>query len=153
MSQPAPAAYHEGVSPLPTVLLRHQTRHGQHYDWLLCDPRDPAGPLPTFRVAQPTAMWATLRCVDLEPIAAHRRVYLAYEGNISGGRGQVRRVDQGVFTPVMWTASRIVIDLRTRCLTSRIEMRRVSSALWRARVEPSPRCPFGEPADCVIIEP
>lgn len=30
-----------------------------------------------------------------EPIGVHRREYLEFEGELSGGRGQVRRIDRG----------------------------------------------------------
>jgi len=119
---------------LPTALLLHVTRRGRHFDWLLGDPRDVGGRLLTFRVAWPFDAWASMRSWNLEPLAPHRRAYLAYEGGISDGRGQVRRIDEGVFVPVLWTPSRTIIELRTRRFTGSIELRRVSDRLWRGRM-------------------
>ena len=77
----------------PTVLLRHDLPDGSHhFDWLLA--RDPEGPLLTFRLdrdvaAEPTPSFAGQQLPD------HRRLYLDYEGPISGDRGTVRSVARG----------------------------------------------------------
>src|SRR5690349_7523608 len=71
---------------LPTVLLRHEAPDGSHYDWLLADPRtahDPESRLWTARVMEPSSRWAELGMWDLQPIGAHRRIYLTYEGPIN----------------------------------------------------------------------
>ncbi len=50
---------------------------------------------------QPLRTWRLLRDprggreTPVEPLGPHRREYLTYEGEISGGRGRVRRVDAG----------------------------------------------------------
>ncbi len=71
------------------AILRHEGVPGPHFDLLV----DVDG----------VALLATWRC-DAWPITAplillrqsdHRRIYLDYEGPISGNRGQVRRVDGG----------------------------------------------------------
>lgn len=98
-----------------TVLLRHDLPHdhphdhpagSHHFDWLF-EPADtpitPATPtsadpnarvLITFRLATPPhkALGATLAATRLPP---HRRLYLDYEGPISGNRGRVQRVASG----------------------------------------------------------
>ena len=76
--------------PLRFVLLEHRTTADLHWDLMV----EQAGQdtLVTWRLlADP------LRndCVRAESIGRHRKVYLDYEGEISGGRGSVRRVDRG----------------------------------------------------------
>lgn len=77
------------------VLLEHTLPDGaRHYDWLIDPDGRPETPLMSFR---------TMARVDrpgeggfeAERIHDHRRVYLEYEGEISGGRGSVRRVAAG----------------------------------------------------------
>jgi len=75
------------------VVLEHDSPRGRHWDlmlehegklrtWALAAPPDSPGPIPA------------------EPLADHRLVYLDYEGPISGGRGQVRRWDAGLYQPL-----------------------------------------------------
>lgn len=75
------------------AILRH-TGHGDtHYDLLL----EVAGreSLRTIQLAKwPLAVGESCTARELPP---HRRVYLEYEGEISGGRGEVTRVDEGSY--------------------------------------------------------
>ncbi|MBK7405568.1 MAG: hypothetical protein IPJ41_13305 [Phycisphaerales bacterium] len=82
-----------------SVLLRHDLPDGSHhFDWLI----EPAGPGPgtgpedrvlvAWRLPVPPGPGVELRAARLEP---HRRLYLAYEGPVSGGRGSVRRIASG----------------------------------------------------------
>ena len=74
-------------------VVLHHTGHGpDHYDFLLATDAD--GPLLTWRLAR----WPVdpADAVAAEPLPPHRRAYLTYEGEVSGGRGRVRRVAEGV---------------------------------------------------------
>lgn len=75
------------------VILHHRQEGSEHWDLMLergevlwtwrldRDPLDPRNyPIPAERIGD------------------HRKAYLTYEGPISGGRGTVRRVDQGTYT-------------------------------------------------------
>lgn len=136
---------------LPTALLQHTTRTGSHYDWLLADPRDPLGLLWTARTHESSDTWATRGSWKLEPISPHRRVYLDYQGAISGGRGSVLRVDRGWFVPQLWTASRMVLDLHfTRC-AGLVELRRVSRKCWVAMMMACDEAEF-EKAQCGDVD-
>lgn len=83
-----------------TVLLKHTQPDGAwHYDWLLARAGDEsgrgAGALITFRVfvdirSRSLADFVAIRLPD------HRAKYLHYEGELSGDRGRVERVDEGV---------------------------------------------------------
>lgn len=77
------------------VLLRHELPDGTwHHDWMLEDPGDPDGRLLTFRLDASVA-WPPRGGFEATRLGAHRREYLSYEGEISGGRGIVRRVARG----------------------------------------------------------
>lgn len=75
------------------VLLLHELPDGtSHYDWMI--ERCEQGPLVAFRVGERIDVrtcfeWTAQRLPD------HRRAYLDYEGEVSGGRGHVRRVASG----------------------------------------------------------
>src|SRR4051794_31238897 len=71
------------------VILEHDHPH-LHWDLML-----EAGPvLRTWRLAEPPQPG---RAVAAEPIADHRRLYLDYEGPVSGDRGRVKRWDWGTY--------------------------------------------------------
>lgn len=53
-------------------------------------------------------------------IADHRRLYLDYEGEVSGGRGTVKRVAAGEFAWVEDTPERVVVELRGANLAGRL---------------------------------
>lgn len=93
----------------------------RHYDWM-CESPDPGAGLVTFRL--PTEAMDPQRLLvawlgsesgvlDLvaERIDPHRRVYLDYEGPVSGGRGTVRRVAAGAHTWAVFEPGRIVLTL------------------------------------------
>jgi hypothetical protein len=75
--------------PLRYVVLRHEGFGEPHFDLMIEDVR--GGQLLTWR----SPAWPPVDGTKLTPLAAHRRAYLDYEGPLSGGRGSVRRVDQG----------------------------------------------------------
>jgi len=73
------------------VILLHETADGSHWDLML----ESGDVLLTWRLeCDPTthAQWP----IPARRIADHRRAYLEYEGPISGNRGRVRRIAEGV---------------------------------------------------------
>jgi hypothetical protein len=76
------------------VVLHHTGVAKEHFD-LLIDP-DGQSPLVSFRVGH----WPPGAIQPATPMAAHRRIYLIYQGEISAGRGQVRRVAEGQAVPL-----------------------------------------------------
>nr|WP_250846757.1 hypothetical protein [Aquisphaera insulae] len=50
----------------------------------------------------------------------HRLAYLSYEGSISGDRGAVRRVAEGTYSPIVWEATRLIVDLKGDQLVGRL---------------------------------
>jgi hypothetical protein len=98
----------EGSVDRPYVVLHHTGWGPAHYD-LLLDPADSAMLL-TWRLK----FWPPAEWVDADNLASHqteehegshhsvgerlpdhRRLYLTYEGPVSGGRGLVKRVAAG----------------------------------------------------------
>lgn len=92
------------------VLLLHELSDGDsHYDWLI-DPGEggqggeasggsPRGDpdervLIAFRLSERIDL-ALPRSFEAVRMADHRRLYLSYEGPLSGGRGHVRRLATG----------------------------------------------------------
>jgi hypothetical protein len=79
-------------APVRYVVLHH-TGHGEpHFDLMI--EAEAGGALMTWRL--PT--WPVDRPMPVERLADHRRAYLDYEGPVSRGRGEVRRVAAGTVT-------------------------------------------------------
>jgi len=77
------------MSELRYVVLRHDGIAEPHFDFLF--EREPGSDLITFRFPD-WPIWEVTEVTELRP---HRRVYLSYEGDISGGRGNVQRIAEG----------------------------------------------------------
>lgn len=79
------------------VILRHETPDGgHHFDVML--QRGPGEALITFRTEAPLHEFieeARGARFGLQRIGEHRGAYLTFEGELSGGRGRVRRVAAG----------------------------------------------------------
>ena len=73
-------------------VVLHHTGYGEdHFDLMLeVSAHDP---LITLR----SPVWPILEDVQLTPLGEHRREYLSYEGPVSGGRGDVKRVAAGTY--------------------------------------------------------
>ena len=107
------------------ALLEHRTSEGVHWDLLL----EVAGQsrLATWRLAaNPCITAGPIRC---ERIADHRRVYLEYEGPISGGRGDVKRVDGGAATWLAPPEQQTAFELRGGRLWGRYRIRQGEAGL------------------------
>jgi len=75
------------------VILRHSVNGGEHFDLMLeVEVQDK---LRTLQLAQ-WPLEPGVSCAARE-IGPHRRAYLDYEGEISGGRGHVVRVAAGTW--------------------------------------------------------
>lgn len=81
------------------VLLEHRW-NGVHWDFML----ESESALRTWALDDPIAPGKTLPARALDD---HRLLYLDYEGPISGGRGSVRRIDEGTYTVDEWSADRV----------------------------------------------
>jgi hypothetical protein len=88
------------------VLLLHSPDNGpSHFDWLLAREdvigSDEDRSLLTFRVGECIAALGPGSTFHAEPLENHRARYLRFEGPLGAGRGSVRRVAEGVWSPTI----------------------------------------------------
>lgn len=115
-----------------TTLLKHTLPDGtSHFDWLI--ETTPEAPLTTFRVAVRIDDPAC-EGFEAERLADHRRVYLDYEGEVSGGRGVVLQVARGEVRGEI-NADAATLHVGFGGAFRRWSGHRVSEALWRFRAE------------------
>ena len=85
------------------VVLGHRW-NGVHFDVML----ERGSVLRTWAIDAPIVPQTPQRARSLPD---HRLIYLDYEGPISGGRGEVRRIFEGTYNVVVWSDDRVVVDL------------------------------------------
>jgi hypothetical protein len=115
------------------VLLEHHW-NGVHWDLML----EAGDALRTWAIDAPIVPGVAL---PARALGDHRRLYLDYEGPVSGNRGWVRRVDSGVYEPQCWTADRVEAVFTGDQLVGRVELSRIGAG----DPEPEP-APGGESA-------
>jgi hypothetical protein len=100
------------------VLLEHRW-DGVHWDFML----EHGEFLRTWAIDAPV-----VADVDLPARALpdHRRIYLAYQGEVSGDRGTVSRVDEGDFTALIWEEGLVRVRLQGTQLVGEAEIRQVA---------------------------
>ena len=99
------------VTGIPFVVLHHTGYGKPHFDLMLA--MDDTGPLRTWRCSS----WPIDAATKIEPLPDHRRAYLIYEGEISGGRGQVRRVCSGTAFVRVETNETLSLDVLGQPIT------------------------------------
>ncbi len=87
-------------TPSPRFVVLQHTWNGVHYDVML----EHAETLRTWAVDEEIRPGFALRA---RPLPDHRRIYLDYEGPISGNRGRVTRLDRGTYEPIVWEPERV----------------------------------------------
>ncbi len=121
------------MARLATVLLRHETPSGGHFDWMLATPGgSPGAGLWTVRTDLAAAAWRGAGRWRLTRIADHRRQYLAYQGPLTGGRGSVRRVDAGWVRPWLWRSDEMIFDLMMSHCRGRVRVEQADADCWTA---------------------
>lgn len=110
-------------------MLRYSilTHTHPHWHWdLLIDP-DGEGLLRTWRLAKtpddPAQQGA-------EELPRHRRIYLEYEGPVSGNRGEVAQWDQGEYHLLEQAKGILRIHCQGRQISGEIELRQASETDW-----------------------
>ena len=102
------------------VLLNHQVgnlqgQRGDHFDFMVSPPD--SGPLWTWAIpdnplSKPLiSQTQPLEC-SVERLPDHRRVYLDYEGPISGDRGEVCQVARGSYEVVSWDDKQVELRIQ-----------------------------------------
>jgi hypothetical protein len=99
------------------VLLEHRWQ-GVHWDFMLED----GAALRTWAIDAPVVAGVDL---PARALPDHRRIYLEYEGEVSGDRGTVRRVAEGVYTASIWEDGRVRVRLEGAQLVGEVEIRQV----------------------------
>ena len=104
------------------VLLEHRW-NGVHWDFML---ETDDGPLRTWAINQAIEPGVNL---PARALADHRSIYLDYEGEVSGGRGVVRRIDRGTYVREIWTDDIVKVRLSGAQLLGPVELRRAVSGV------------------------
>ncbi len=110
------------------VILHHVGYGRPHWDFMLEQDES----LATWRVYHDLLEvgkeeWELLRIGD------HRPAYLDYEGAVSGGRGEVRRVCGGSYELREKNSQAWTVRLRSAALTGEFELRCVEGEQWLMR--------------------
>jgi len=117
------------------VVLLHETPVGHtratHFDLML----EENGVLRTWAVEN---MPKTGEVVSAEKLPDHRLHYLDYEGDVSGNRGHVSRVDSGMYDLVEDQPTAIIASLRGEKLRGTIALSQDETEPHRWRVSLSP---------------
>jgi len=117
---------------MPRFVLLEHLWDGVHWDFML----ERGEILRTWAIDAPIVSG---RDLPARALGDHRRIYLEYEGEISGGRGRVRRLDSGTYRAVDWSADRVQIEVAGSQLAGELELRFVGgeslgAPLWIFRM-------------------
>jgi len=104
------------------VILEHDYPE-RHWDLML----ESGEVLRTWRLAEPPRSGCAVRA---EASFDHRRLYLDYEGPVSGGRGQVTRWDDGAFNWLADESERVLLHLQGERCRGTVELRRHAPGEW-----------------------
>lgn len=93
--------------PSRFVILHHQLVNGEHWDLML----EHGDILLTWQLTREPVERSMLP-MEVVRIADHRKLYLEYEGSISGDRGRVKRVDAGsvIFREITETCYQVTLS-------------------------------------------
>ena len=117
---------------MPRFVLLEHLWNGVHWDFML----ERGEILRTWAIDSPIVAG---RDLPARALGDHRRIYLEYEGEISGGRGRVRRLDSGTYRALLWSADRVQIEIAGSQLAGAVELRFVGeeplgAPLWIFRM-------------------
>jgi hypothetical protein len=113
------------------VVLRHD-HPALHWDLML----EAGEVLRTWRLSAPLSPEGG--AVEAAPSFDHRRMYLDYEGPVSGDRGSVVRQEHGTFTWLCDTAEEIVLRLEGAELRGTLVLTAVGGKPGQAVFTPAP---------------
>jgi len=107
---------------MPKSFVIHlHTGHGRkHYDLMLSH----AEALATWQLPASPAELAPGEDLPAARLADHRRAYLTYEGPVRGGRGAVRRIDEGTYELLHGDEAAWEVVLAGRICRGRFALRR-----------------------------
>ncbi|MCG8407380.1 MAG: hypothetical protein MI923_19450 [Phycisphaerales bacterium] len=130
---------HKTPSRVRFVVLFHTQKQGDHFDLMI----DDGSLLATWKTRQAPET-ARDRELDCLRIGNHRRIYLDYEGPISGDRGDVTQHDAGQCLVEVQTESRWDVTFEGKRLNGHFTLEKAhrSNETWRLRFR-STRRPSG----------
>ncbi len=102
------------------VLLEHHW-NGIHWDFML----EVGENLWTWAIDAPVVAG---RDLPARRLGEHRLLYLDYEGPVSGDRGNVRRVDSGIYHMVVATDDHVCVTVNGCQLVGEVDLRTTGSA-------------------------
>jgi DNA polymerase Ligase (LigD) len=115
------------------VIQRHCSPAGDHFDFML----ECADAMATWQLpAWPPPCSSTLPATAL---ADHRKAYLDYQGEISGGRGSVRIVDSGRYETLERREGLWLVRLAGQVFSGSARLERSAGTAWTLSVAEGPR--------------
>jgi hypothetical protein len=115
------------------VIQRHCSPAGDHFDFML----ECADALATWQLpAWPPPCGATLPATAL---ADHRKAYLDYEGEVSGGRGSVAIVDSGRYETIEHGEGLWLIRLAGRVFSGSVRLAQSAGTVWTLSLVEGPQ--------------
>ena len=119
---------------MPRFVILEHDHPSLHWDFMIESDDDT---LLTWRLARPPGGGTPVAATALPN---HRKMYLDYEGEVSGGRGYVRRWDRGDYVWIRRGDSELEIRISGKRVTGRVYLCKESSDDWRltliSEVEP-----------------
>lgn len=116
------------------VILRHfpgrLSDRGLHWDLML----EESESLRTWALESTPDVASEVPCRQLD---AHRKIYLEYEGPVSGERGDVSRWDAGQFDWEKDEPDEIRVKLKGQSLRGELTLTANGDGYWTARFSPS----------------
>jgi hypothetical protein len=106
---------------MPRFVLLEHNWDGVHWDFML----EVGEVLRTWAIDAPIVSGQDL---PARALGDHRKTYLDYEGEVSGNRGHVRRVDAGTFRALIWLKDHVRVEVTGSQLVGTVELRSVESA-------------------------
>ncbi|MFO0946037.1 MAG: hypothetical protein U1D30_08835 [Planctomycetota bacterium] len=112
------------------VVLEHGHPHEYHWDILFEDPHCDALRSWSLPAWPPSAGWTS--AIPKDP---HRKLYLNYEGPISGSRGWVRRRESGNYRLQWESPDEFRVILSGNRLKGILELRESKDGVWQCRFQ------------------
>jgi DNA polymerase Ligase (LigD) len=109
---------------MPRFVILEHDHPILHWDFML----ECSGTLLAWRLAKQPAVNESIAAT---PLPDHRTIYLDYEGEVSGGRGRVRRWDRGEYDWIKRIAAELEVRVRGEQVSGRVYLCKESSGDWR----------------------
>lgn len=101
------------------VILHHTGSGPEHWDFML----EEAGVLATWQCPSNPAALSPGETLLCQKLPDHRTAYLTYEGPVSDGRGEVRRVEEGSYNQLAASPKHRRVRLHGKTPLGLVELR------------------------------